>query len=106
MSKVSKQPTAPFNPFYGCVIMLSAITVFGAIITWSYYSLSKQDSEISKFTVEQPVKPDAQRPDAAGIEALKQRLVAFAQQIADKKSSMIDLSVAELNALMELTSMF
>jgi hypothetical protein len=102
MSKLSKQPTAPFTPFAGCAIMLSAITVFGGIIGWSYYSLRTQDAEISKFTVEQPNKPIAQLPDATGVAALKQRLADFTKLVADKKPATLNLTVAELNALMDL----
>ena len=102
MSAYSKQPTAPFNPLYGCAIMMIAILVFGGIIAWAFYSLTTQDREIAKFAVEQPVKPTAQRPDEAGMADLKRRLSEFATQTAGKQPASIVLTTQELNALMDL----
>lgn len=102
MAKITKEPTAPFNPFYGCVIMLFAILIFGGIIAWSYYSLTTQDSEIAKFTVDQPVALSADKPDAAGVEALKQKLAAFEKDALADKPATLALTLPELNALMEI----
>ncbi len=102
MAKIVKQPTAAFNPFYGCAIMAIAIVIFVGIVSWSVYSLTKQDSESAKFAVDQPVKPVASRLDGASLEALKQRLQGFAAEVKAGKAATLELKVPELNALMEI----
>lgn len=102
MAKVLKEPTAPYNPFYGCIIMLIAVLIFGGIVAWAWYSLVKQDTEIAKFAVDQPVALSAEKPDAAGISDLKQRLEAFSADAKAGKAATISLNIPELNALMDL----
>ncbi len=102
MSKISKQPTAPFNPFFGCAIMtIVACMGIGGVI-WVVHVGRTMDREIGKFTVDQPVKPVALKPDAAGVEALKGRLTAFAEAAKAGKPEVLHLSVPELNSVAEL----
>lgn len=99
---VQKTPTAPFNPFYGCAIMLMAAAIFVGIIVWSGYSLVTQDKEIAKITVDQPVKlpPVEVSPEAkAGLE---KRLGDFAEKAKNNQPAELLLSVADLNAVIQL----
>ena len=102
MARFQKVPTAPFNPFYGCAIMVIAILIFGGIITWSVYSLLSQDKQISQFTQDDPVKlaPQELAPDQKT--ALQQRLTTFGGDIQAGKAASLKLSIQELNALPEL----
>jgi hypothetical protein len=96
-----KQPTAPYNPFYGCAIMLMAAIVFGGIVSWSIYSLLKQDSEIALFTVEQPVILPTLALSVEDKAALLARAAAFGEAAKQGKAATLALSIVELNALIE-----
>lgn len=102
MSKISKQPTAPFNPFFGCAIMTIVACMGIGGIVWVVHVGRTMDREIGKFTVDHPVKPVAVKPDAAGVESLKGRLAAFAEASKTGKPATIQLSVPELNSVAEL----
>ncbi len=102
MSKLVKQPTAPFNPFYGCAIMFMVVAMGVGGVYWIYHVGKTMDEEIGKFTVDVPVKPVAVKPDAAGVAALKGRVEAFAADAKAGKAATLALSIPELNALVEL----
>lgn len=102
MSKLVKQPTAPFNPFYGCAIMFMVVAMGVGGIWWIYHVGKTMDEAISQFTVDHPVKPVAVKPDAAGVAALKTRVEAFAKDARASKVATLALSIPELNALVEL----
>ena len=102
MSKITKEPTGLFSPFYGCAIIAMAALIFGGIVSWSLYSLSKQDSEIAKFTDEKPIPLAHKKLTDAETEALKTKVKAFADAAAASKPATLILSVNELNALVEL----
>ncbi len=100
MTKIQKVPTASFSPYYGCVIMIAAILVFGGIIGWSIYSLLSQDKQIATFAVDAPVPlPDSTLP-ANEEAALNARLAEFGLQVAARQPATLSLSIAELNALL------
>jgi hypothetical protein len=103
MSRVTKQPMSGYNPFFGCAIILIACFVFGGIIFWSFHTLRTQDAAIEAFTQGQPQPPQGARPDAAGVVALKQKLSDFGHAAEAKRAATMDLSIAELNALIDLT---
>ncbi len=96
MARVEKIPTAPFNPFYGCAIMVMAALIFGGIIAWSAYSLFEQDKAIAAFASDQPDKfaPIELAPEARA--ALEKKLSDF----AGSQTQELSLSIAELNALL------
>lgn len=71
-------------------------------VIWVVHVGRTMDREIGKFTVDQPVKPVALKPDAAGVEALKGRLTAFAEAAKAGKPEVLHLSVPELNSVAEL----
>jgi hypothetical protein len=102
MTKITKEPTGSFNPFYGCVIMVMAIMVFGGIVSWSAYTLITQDKEIGKFAVAQPAVLTRVTVKEADMAAFKARLDAFASDAAAAKPASLTLSVAELNTLIDL----
>lgn len=102
MAQIQKVPTAPFNPFYGCAIMLMAAGIFIGIIVWSGYSLVTQDKEIAKITVDRPVKlpPVETAPDVKA--ALEQRLADFAAKARKNEPAEITLTLAELNTVISI----
>lgn len=102
MAGPSKQPTAPFNPFFGCAVMLIVVTTLVGIVLWSLYSLRTQDNAIAKFTVDQPVALNAVKVAEADRQALMDTLKAFAEGARAGKTGKLELSIAELNTLMEI----
>ncbi len=102
MSKLTKEPTGQFSPYYGCAIMLIAILVFGGMLGWGFYSLSRQDADIAQFTVEHPVPPMGLKLGEAELPALKAKLAAFAEEEKAHRPATLSLSVAELNSLIDL----
>ena len=102
MSKITKEPTGPYNPFYGCAIMVMAALIFGGMIGWSIYSFTQQDAQIAKFTVEHPVQLIRQTVGEAGLPALKARLNTFAEAALAARPATLTLTVPELNSLIEL----
>ncbi len=102
MSRIQKVPTAPFNPFYGCAIMIMAALVFGGIIAWSAYSLFTQDKEIAKITVDAPIKlpPVELTPEART--ALEKRLSDFAEVAKKGQPAELSLTVADLNGIISI----
>jgi len=99
MARIQKVPTAPFNPFYGCAIMILAALTFGGIIGWSVYSLLKQDHEIAKITVDELVKLPAVEMSAEARAALEKRLGDFATAARAGLSAELSLTITDLNAL-------
>ena len=102
MSRVQKLPTASFSPYYGCVIMIAAILVFGGIIGWSAYTYFVQDSAIAAITVDAPAPlPSAELPPET-MAALQKRLTDFAAAATTDRPAELALTLAELNALLPL----
>lgn len=100
MARVEKIPTAPFSPYYGCLIMFMAAFVFGGIIAWSYYSLITQDKVISSLTVDDPVElPQSTLAGPARV-ALEEKLATFSQAATGGQPAEISLNLEELNALL------
>lgn len=102
MTPITKEPTGSYSPFYGCAIIAMAAMIFGGIIAWSAYSFLKQDSEIAKFTVDQPAPLLRQALSVPDQAALKTKLSAFAEQALAGKPATLTLSLVELNTLTEL----
>ena len=102
MPKITKEPTSPFNPFYGCAIMAMAVMIFGGMVGWGVYSLTQQDAQIALFTVEHPVQPIRDTVAEADVPALKARISAIADAATAAKAATLTLTVPELNSLIEL----
>jgi hypothetical protein len=102
MSANTKTPVGPFNPFFGCAIMLIVVLMGIGGIVWVIHVGKTIDREIGKFTIDQPVKPIAKKPDAAGVEALKTKLKTFAEAAKAGTAATLPLSIIELNAVAEL----
>jgi hypothetical protein len=102
MASVQKVPTAPFNPFYGCAIMLMAAAIFFGIIGWSAYSLITQDKEIAKITVDQPVKLPPVEVTPEKRAALEKRLGEFATAAKNNQPAEIALSIEDLNIIVAI----
>lgn len=101
-ARQTKEPVSGSNPFYGCAILLIAITTFSFIILWSLYSGLKQSSEIDTFT-------ETNAPPLAAIEAgealkasVRTKLASFALVAKADKPVTLTLSVEELNAILVL----
>lgn len=100
--KLTKEPTSGSNPFYGCAILLIAITTFAFIILWSLYSGLKQSWEIDTFT-------ETNAPPLAAIEtgepqktAVRTKLTTFAEAAKAGKPVTLTLSLDELNTVLVL----
>lgn len=100
--RLTKEPTSGSNPFYGCAILLIAITTFSFIILWSLYSGLKQSWEIDTFT-------ETNAPPLAAVEvgetqktSIRTKLDAFAQVAKVGKPVTLTLSLEELNAVLVL----
>lgn len=102
MASVQKVPTAPFNPFYGCAIMLMAAAIFFGIIGWSAYSLITQDKEIAKITVDQPIKLPPVEVTPEKRTALEKRLGEFATAAKNNQPAEITLSIEDLNIIIAI----
>jgi hypothetical protein len=102
MSKVTKTPTGPFNPFYGCTVLLIMVLTIAGIITWTFYSLLKQDQEISTFSTEAPVSFPALTISEADRASLKSKLATFGDLAA--KGNSLTLSIADLNNLLVIAA--
>lgn len=99
MARIEKRPTAPFSPFYGCFIIVTAVVVFGGLVTWVVYSLLSQDRQISEFTVDEPAPLSAVilAPDARA--ALDKKLAEFSAAAKSGQAATLSLTVPELNTL-------
>ncbi|HSJ01115.1 MAG: hypothetical protein ACAI34_15300 [Verrucomicrobium sp.] len=104
MSQAQKEPSGPFNPFYGCAILLIAIITFGGIVTWVLYSGYRQDKEIGQFTVENAQPLTAPAATAEQKTALLTKLDSFDDASANGKSVPLLLSVEELNTLLVISA--
>ena len=100
MARVVKEPTAPYNPVYGCVIMSAAVLVFAGIVSWSLYSLFSQDRQIEAFTVDAPASLTGNEFPKDQEAALLQKVEAFAD--AKEPGTRLELNVAEINGLIAL----
>lgn len=98
MASVQKVPTAEFHSGYGCIIMTAVIGVFTFIVWWGYYTLNTMDAAIAELC--QPVP--AKLADVAPVPDLEKRLADFATAANAGKPATLKLSVADLNALLQL----
>jgi hypothetical protein len=100
MSQAKKEPTGPFNPLYGCAILLIVICTFGGIVTWVLYSGYRQDKEIGMFTVENATPLPTPETSEEQKAALLTKLDSFTDASANGKHVPLLLSVEELNTLL------
>ncbi len=104
MSKIEKVPTAQFNPFYGCAILVIMVLTFGGIVTWMIYSGIEQDRQIATFTTENaPPLPALGVSDGEKV-ALKNKLTLFAESVSKGDAAQLSLSVDDANALLILAA--
>ncbi len=99
MSRPVKAPVSSFSPYYGCFIMAAAALIFGGIIAWSAYTLLRQNAEIEKFTVNEPAAFEPLALSAEAESALMVKWDALKRDLAANKDASLDLSLAELNAV-------
>ena len=88
-----------FSPSAGCMIVIMGLALFSGIIFYALWAGIKQDRDIDKFTVEEPL----QLPDEPGtpeeVAATRAKLDLFAKTIADKQPATLELTTADLNIL-------
>ena len=101
--KLTKEPTAGGNPFYGCAILLIAIATFSFIILWSLYSGLKQSSEIDTFTETNAPPLAALEVGEAQKAAVRTKLDAFGMAAKTGRPVTLTLSLDELNAVLVLS---
>ncbi len=102
MAKIVKTPTGEFSSYYGCYIILMAAAVFGGIIAWSAYAFYKQDQEIGKITVDEPVTFAAITLPPEVEKGLREKLSAFGTAAKDGKEARLDLTLDEINAIIQI----
>ena len=102
MSKPIKQPTAPYNPFFGCAILIMIVTMVVGVVTWSYYSFSTQDKAIGEFTVDNMVTLNPVKVPEGEVESLKILIRDFAKGVTAGKTGALELSIAEINTLLAI----
>lgn len=100
MSQAQKEPTGPFNPLYGCAILVIAICTFGGIVGWTLYSGYRQDKEIGQFTTDNAPPLPTPTPTEEQKTALLTKLDSFDDATANGKAVPLLLSVEELNTLL------
>ncbi|MCB1207747.1 MAG: hypothetical protein KDK97_00405 [Verrucomicrobiales bacterium] len=100
MARTQKEPTAEFNPGYGCFIMLAAIIIFGGIISWSAYTLFEQNRLLDTITVDQAVTwPEIRASDTTALNA---RLSDFGKAAMENREATLDLTIEEINTLIAI----
>jgi len=104
MSKIEKIPTAQFNPFYGCAILVIMVLTFGGIVTWMIYSGIEQDRQIASFTTENAPPLPALIVSDGEKATLKGKLTLFAESAARGDEAQLSLSSVEANALLLLAA--
>jgi len=102
MAAHTKQPTAPFNPFFGCAVLAIVVCTLAGIVLWSLYALRTQDNAIAKFTVEQPVTLNPVRLSEPDSAALVEEVIKFADAVRSGQPATLDLSIPELNTLLHI----
>jgi hypothetical protein len=102
MAGISKQPTAPYNPFFGCAVMVIVAATLLGIVAWSFYALTTQDQAINQFTVDQPVALHPVRLTETETSALLESLKPFATAAAAGTATTVELTIAELNTLIAI----
>ncbi len=98
MSSVVKAPVSGFSPYYGCVIMAAAALIFGGIVTWSAYTLLRQNADLDKITVDQPATFEPVRLSESEEQALAVKWQSLRKAIEAGEPGQLELSLAELNA--------
>jgi hypothetical protein len=99
-TKLVKQPMGPFNPLYGCAILLIVFATFGFIVTWTIYSGLKQSAEIGEFTTTDAPALEPLAVEEAQKTTIKTKLEAFALMANDGKPVTLTLTPHELNAML------
>lgn len=102
MPKLERIPTGPFNPFYGCAIMIIIASLMGGFVTWTIYSGLRQDKEIGEFTVDRADPVPVAEVSPSEREELTQKLTGFATAAREGRPASLSLTVSELNALIVL----
>ena len=102
MAEPDPKSTGEFSSYYGCYIIGMAALVFVGIIAWSGWTLYSQDKAISLITQDSPVQ-FIQAPLPAEVDlALRERLRQFGQTAREGKAGSLELSVEELNAIIQM----
>ncbi len=104
MSKIEKVPTAQFNPFYGCAILVIMVLTFGGIVSWMIYSGIEQDRQIATFTTENAPPPPPLVVSESEKASLKARLAVFAEDASKGAAAQLSLDSAEANILLLLAA--
>jgi hypothetical protein len=102
MAKIQKVPTGEFSSYYGCYIIAMAAFVFFGIIAWSAWSFFKQDEEIGKITVDEPMKFEIKELQETEMKALREKLVAFGEAAKEGKPAVLSLTLDEMNAVIQI----
>jgi len=87
------------SPFAGCAIFITVLAVVVFLIVFSVVVLFRQSNAISKFTDTKPTKAQIESIEDREQELIKiaEKIERFRISVMDGKSSVLELSVEELN---------
>ena len=91
------EPRVGHHAGFGCAIFIAAGVIFLGIIAWSFYTFSKQDSEIDKFTVDEEVKTRIPEATEAQLAAFAEKITQFSEAARNKEKAEISFTPEELN---------
>jgi hypothetical protein len=97
-----KQPRGVYSPYFGCTIFAVMILCVGGGLTMAYYSLKTQDAAFAEIAQHKPAELNPKVIAVADHPALLAKLDTFKQAVTDKKAASLELSVEELNTVIQL----
>lgn len=101
MARIQKTPTGEFSSYYGCYIIALAVFMVVGAIAWAAWSFYSQDKAIALIAADQPVKLPVPPLSPAAEQDLRARLTAFGAAAKSGAAATLDLTIAELNAIVQ-----
>ncbi len=99
---IQKQPTGAFSSYYGCLIMIAAILVFGGILGWTAFTMFSQNRTFAELAQDQPADLGHTPLSASDQSILDEKLATFAKATTSGTEASLPLNLAELNALLAM----
>ena len=87
------------SPAPGCLIGIAALTVFVLLAVWTVYTGYTQNKKIARFTQPTPADLQVTYRDPDTVLALRNRVRAFGNDLAQGSHPTMELTVADLNDL-------
>jgi hypothetical protein len=97
-----KEPRGVYSPYFGCTIFIIMLICVAGGLSLAYFSLRTQDAAFGEIAKDQPAELNPVVLAEAERAALLAKLAAFKQEVTDKKPATLELSIAELNTIVQL----